>query len=251
ATVSVRPLLSRVSASPRAMWPMRRASKGSRSPTTLKRMPLSWSLPTSCSSARRKSCIRKDTSSGGRRQFSLEKAKSVRYSTPALAQARTVSRTASTPLRCPATRGRNRFFAQRPLPSMMIATCRGTSGASGMTCVEDSNWVISRLVPRASRLSYGHQVLLFFRDELVDILDRFVGHRLDFLLGSLVVVLAHLALLEERLHVGHGVAADVAHRHLRVLALVLHDLGELLPALLGERGHRDADHVAGSRRVHA
>src|SRR5947209_5082530 len=36
----------------------------------------------------------------------------------------TTRRTASTPARCPAVRGKPRRVAQRPLPSMMIATCR-------------------------------------------------------------------------------------------------------------------------------
>jgi hypothetical protein len=76
-----------------------RGSKADRSPTALKRMSLLWSFPTSCSSARRKSCMRTVTSSCGRRQFSLEKAKSVRYSTPRSMHAFTISRTASTPLR--------------------------------------------------------------------------------------------------------------------------------------------------------
>eukprot|EP01034_Spumella_vulgaris_P042564 gene42564-52785_t len=43
----------------------------------------------------------------------------------------TMLRTASTPLTWPATRGRKRLVAQRPLPSMMMATWRGTLGASG------------------------------------------------------------------------------------------------------------------------
>src|SRR6266516_563583 len=38
---------------------------------------------------------------------------------------RTTARTDSAPLRWPSTRGRLRCFAQRPFPSMMIATCVG------------------------------------------------------------------------------------------------------------------------------
>ena len=49
---------------------------------------------------------------------------------------RTIVRTASTPRRCPATRGSSRCLAQRPLPSMMIATCRGTSRTAGTVAVE-------------------------------------------------------------------------------------------------------------------
>src|SRR5258708_6687628 len=249
--VSVSLVLSRVRASPSRMCSSTRASKGARSPTTMKRMPFEWSLPISCSRERRKSCMRNETSSGGRRQFSLEKAKSVRYSTPLLAQAFTTARTASTPRRCPATRGRKRFFAQRPLPSMMIATWRGTVPASGIVCVELAKSVI--LASRLSRLvpSYRHQILLFVGDQLVDVGDRLVGEFLDLDFGALVLVLAYLALLQQRLHVRDRIAADVAHRDLGILALVLHDFGELLAALLGERGHRNANDIARGGRIHA
>ena len=54
----------------------------------------------------------------------------VRYWTPSSMAARTVRRTASTPMRCPAERGSPRCSAQRPLPSMMIATWRGTGTLS-------------------------------------------------------------------------------------------------------------------------
>ena len=85
-------------------------SKRDVSPTTLKRMPFECSFATSRSSARTNSSIRIDTSSAGRRQFSLENANSVRYSTPRSIAARTVARTASTPLRWPATRGSSRLL---------------------------------------------------------------------------------------------------------------------------------------------
>jgi hypothetical protein len=40
--------------------------------------------------------------------------------------AKTVSRKASTPARCPALRGKPRAFAQRPLPSIIMAMWRGS-----------------------------------------------------------------------------------------------------------------------------
>ena len=49
---------------------------------------------------------------------------------PSRADVSTVSRTASMPARWPSTRGRCRLAAQRPLPSMMIATCRGSRSKS-------------------------------------------------------------------------------------------------------------------------
>ena len=66
---------------------------------------------------------------GGRDQFSELKEKIVRTEMP-VAAARTVLRKASTPRRWPSTRGRPRAAAQRPLPSMMMATWRGLSKPS-------------------------------------------------------------------------------------------------------------------------
>src|SRR5262245_1824851 len=65
------------------------------------------------------------TSRAGRCQFSVENVYSVRTSTPRDEQPFTASRTDSRPARWPISRGTPRAFAQRPFPSMMIATCRG------------------------------------------------------------------------------------------------------------------------------
>src|ERR1700693_5544249 len=46
---------------------------------------------------------------------------------PSSCAARTTRRSASTPRRWPSARGRPRAAAQRPLPSMMTATCEGPS----------------------------------------------------------------------------------------------------------------------------
>src|ERR1035438_2609351 len=68
--------------------------------------------------------MRASTSAGGRRQLSLEKANNVRIPMPASGAASTARRAASTPARCPMMRGSPRPVAHRPLPSMMIPTCR-------------------------------------------------------------------------------------------------------------------------------
>ena len=65
----------------------------------------------------------RSTSAGGRRQLSDENANKVSVATPRSGAASTTRRAASTPARCPAERGRPRRVAQRPLPSMMMATC--------------------------------------------------------------------------------------------------------------------------------
>src|ERR1700677_4329109 len=69
--------------------------------------------------------IRKSTSACGRRQFSREKAYRVRHGSFRRAQLSMIWRAVFTPARCPATRGRWRFWAQRPLPSMITDTCCG------------------------------------------------------------------------------------------------------------------------------
>src|SRR5512143_2010314 len=50
---------------------------------------------------------------------------------PSSLAARTTRRSASTPRRWPSARGKPRAAAQRPFPSIMIATCRGGSVRSG------------------------------------------------------------------------------------------------------------------------
>src|SRR5687767_14432371 len=218
---------------------MRRVSLGSnaeRSPITLKRTPFSCSLPTSCSSAPTKSCMRKDTSSGGRRQFSLEKANSVRYSTPRSPHARTVARTDSAPRLCPATRGRKRCFAQRPLPSMMMAMCRGTRRASGIWTVEleneDTN--LFCLLDALDR----HQIGFFLLQQLIDIRDVPIGEFLDVILRPALLVFRHFLLLQQFFQVVDGVTSHVAHGDARGLALVAHHLREVLAPFFGQRGHR-------------
>src|SRR5580693_10807192 len=74
---------------------------------------------------------------------------------PTLEACSTIRRTAATPARWPATRGRLRRAAQRPLPSMMIATC-SPAGCSLCTVklllvVVDSLCIVK--LPRKKKLS--------------------------------------------------------------------------------------------------
>ena len=79
---------------------------------------------------RRNRPIRSLISDSGRDQFSELKEKIVSAEMPKSAAARTVRRKASTPRRWPSIRGKPRAAAQRPLPSIMMATWRGTSKKS-------------------------------------------------------------------------------------------------------------------------
>src|SRR2546426_282966 len=68
--------------------------------------------------------IKVETSAAGRLQLSDENAYSVSAVMPQPGAIRTTRRTASAPARWPAARGRPRRVAQRPLPSMTMATWR-------------------------------------------------------------------------------------------------------------------------------
>src|ERR1035437_9206995 len=100
------------------------AASRSRRPITSTRTPCATQRGVSLSRYTAIRRMRASTSAVGRRQLSLEKAKRVRMPTPESGAASTTRRAASTPARCPMMRGRPRPVAHRPLPSMMIPTCR-------------------------------------------------------------------------------------------------------------------------------
>src|ERR1017187_3361030 len=113
-----------VAASDRAMAEQSLASSRSRRPITSSRTPCATQRDVSFSRYAAIRRMRASTSARGRRQLSLENEKRVRMPTPASGAASTARRAASTPARCPMMRGRPRPVAHRPLPSMMIPTCR-------------------------------------------------------------------------------------------------------------------------------
>src|ERR1035441_1124560 len=100
------------------------ASSRSRRPITSSRTPCATQRAVSFSRYTAIRRMRASTSAGGRRQLSLENANRVRMPMPVSGAASTARRAASTPARCPMMRGRPRPVAHRPLPSMMIPTCR-------------------------------------------------------------------------------------------------------------------------------
>src|SRR3990172_12934 len=118
-----------VSSSAARIWARSRSeTRGSaRSP---RKRPLT---PNSCNSSRRRVSrsslkpMRNSTSSAGRFQFSVEKVNTVSHSIPRPRAPWTTSNNASSPAACPAVRGRPRAVAQRPLPSITIATWRGSA----------------------------------------------------------------------------------------------------------------------------
>src|SRR3982074_3630771 len=169
--------------------------------------------------------------------------------TPRRLHSSVTGRMVLTPARCPAIRGRWRRRAQRPLPSMMMATWRGSSGRegggtaagrggrciSGEACVEGR-----RGMPSCSHLE---DIGLLAVGDLLHAGDEAVGDLLDLRRPAVGSVDARLALLLHPAHVLDLVAPDVADGYARLLGVALDQLHELLAPLLGERGHGDADEL--------
>src|SRR5690554_6070581 len=173
--------------------------------------------------------------------------------------------TARAPARWPTARGRRRRAAQRPLPSMMMATWRGRSAGfragEGRSGPAESRWsasvngmapfVACGRIPGPGTASDRHQLLFLGLDHLVDVLDRLVGDLLDLVLAATLLILGDLLFLEQFLGLLDGVAADGADRDLGILALAVHHLGQLLAALLGQDGDVGPDRGAGGVRGQA
>src|SRR5207244_13041103 len=133
-------------------------------------------------------------SAGGRSQFAVEKAYTVSDSMPRSIAASTVRRSARVPSWCPASTGRPRFAAQRPLPSRTIATERGTSPGPKVGGRRKRPRILARRLRRLNLGDFGFLAL----EQVVDLLRVVVGQLLDLLLGAALVVLPHLALRLQR-----------------------------------------------------
>src|SRR5262249_51955446 len=112
------------------------------------------------------------TSRLGRCQFSVEKANSVRYLMPRRRLVSTTARTESLPRWWPSMRLRPRCNAQRPLPSMMMATWRGRRSRSRPG------------VPVLATRSDLHDLVFFGLENLIDAFDVLLGGLLRFFLAA-------------------------------------------------------------------
>src|SRR5215470_2140692 len=193
----------------------------------------------------------------------------VRYWMPSSIAARTVRRTASTPRRCPSDRGRPRSLAQRPLPSIMMATCRGTSVLACQIDLLFCSFMDQASYPPPGTGSAGfasHPVAVgrctgqpsYLLDlgflagqRLVDLLDELIGQILYFARILVMVVLAHLSILVEALQQLHAVTAHVAHSNAGMLRILMGDLDEFLAPLGGQRRNRQPDERTGNHRIEA
>src|SRR6185312_15643742 len=219
------------------MRPYRPASNALSSPMKRNRTPLARNSSTSLSRARTNRFISAPTSSRGRSQFSLENANKVRACTPSRRQASITVRTALRPALWPKLRGRWRARAQRPLPSMTMATCSGApccrtvsvASGDGAACVmHAAGWCgagagcaparmglrpwpgrAGRGLGDAGRGGFGghlqcHQLVFFGLDGAIDFLDGVVGEVLHFLVEAAFVVFGDELFLEQVLHLLQG-----------------------------------------------
>src|SRR5882757_4202939 len=210
--------LSAVFRSAHSILSTRLASTPSRRPMKRIRTPSSSSSGVSPRIRSPNIAIRPLTSSAERDQFSVEKEKTVSSSIPSSTASRSRAFTTSAPARCPSITGCPRRCAQRPLPSVMIAT------------------YFAALKPEDFRF--------LTLQERVDLGDRLVGLFLQRGLGAALVVLAHFALVLQLAQVAHHVAAHVADGDPTLLGDAVDDLDHLTPPLLGHFRDRQADHVA-------
>src|SRR5512139_2370244 len=105
------------------------------------------------------------------------------------------SSTAFAPARWPAMRGSPRLAAQRPLPSMMMATCRGERAGSN-----SPRSACARLPRKKSRREESdgdtpldlHDLRLFALYRLIDLLDVRIRELLDLGLSTVQIILADL-----------------------------------------------------------
>src|SRR5262249_21489006 len=155
--------------------------------------------------------------------------------------ASTVRRSARVPSRCPASTGTPWLSAQRPLPSMMMATLRATprSGCDGAGSVRDTSIdVVRARRPRAGNViatrSHLHDLRFLVLEQLVDTGGVLVGELLYLRLRPALLVVADVAVADELLEMAHHVAADVAHCHLALLGEAADELDQLLAPLLGQ-----------------
>src|ERR1035437_6767800 len=237
ATLRIARVLPLVRSSAARTFSWRRGLSLLRSPMARIWMPSACISPTSESMVSPKSCIRAATSWRGRDQFSVLNAQRVRMCTPDS---------------WPATRGRWRRRAHRPLPSMMMPTWRGNSGlegsriaagAGGRSMCTETPLRMARFRGDGDPRSDLEDLSLLLLGEIVNLADEAVGDVLHLGDVALDLVLGDVPLLLQPAQVVDLVAANVAHRDARLLRLLLDELGELAAAILGQGRDGDADHL--------
>src|SRR2546430_7415041 len=115
---------------------------------------------------------------------------------------------ASTPRRWPSARGRPRAAAQRPFPSMMIATCNGASVLSGPSVAGAAAFGIGQSEGGLN----GENFSFFGRQQVIDFRNGCVGSLLHVGGQTLLIVLGNLVIFLEFLDGVETIAPDMPHR---------------------------------------
>src|SRR3974390_1249934 len=147
---------------------------------------------------------------------------------PMSVAARTVRRTASTPRRWPSTRGSPRAAAQRPLPSMMMATCRGTA-------IADATGILASVIGMCP--SDCEDLLFLPRQPMIDFRDAGIRRFLNFGGIAVVIVLADLMILFHLLDRFHRIAAHVPHGDASRFRVFVRDLHQFFAAFFVQLRH--------------
>src|SRR5581483_3942572 len=163
---------------------------------------------------------------------------------PSLRLISTTARTDAVPRRWPSVRPLPRSFAQRPLPSIMTATWRGSRLLSRPLRSICGSLCASAIHGRRALGSNFHDLVFFAFQHLVDLVDEFLGDLFHPLLAVFMDVFGNLFLLLGVLHLFQRGVAVVAHRYPKFLGDFFHVLDEFLPPLLCERRDRNADDLA-------
>src|SRR3981081_1823076 len=127
---------------------------------------------------------------------------------PSSLAARTTRRNASTPRRWPSARGKPRAAAQRPFPSMIIATCKGPSVRSGPSVAGAAAFDIDQ-----SLTLDGEDFLFLGRKQLIDLRNRPVGPLLHIIGQTFLIVLGNLVILHKLLDRIEAIATYMPDRY--------------------------------------
>src|SRR5229473_3453149 len=161
---------------------------------------------------------------------------------PSSFAARTTRRSASTPRRWPSARGRPRAAAQRPLPSMMMATCNGPSVRSHPSLAGAAAFDINQSLTITASLD-GEDFLFLGREQLIDLGDHPVGCLLHIVGKTFLIVFRDLVVLLELLDSVEAIAADMADRDLGGFGIFVRDFHEFLAALFVELRNPQPKHL--------
>src|SRR5262245_52470396 len=160
----------------------------------------------------------------------------VRCLTPNSTQAVMMRRKFSTPARWPSKRGRPRAKAQRPLPSMIIATCEGIlSGRGGE---------ITTSAAIGDDPSDFLDLGVFARAQLLDLFYVLIGELLQVGFAAFQIVFGDHLLFFKFAQIIVGGAADIPHGDPRFFQPVVNDFNQVLAALFGQRWDIQANDFA-------